>query len=94
MPLRDLKARQQRQKYEIRQLTREVATMRQERLAAEAALQAAKQETSAPATQPEAKKSGGGKWFGNGDRTPSSEEISKNLPEILKEFDQLIKEST
>lgn len=60
MPLRDLKARQQRQKYEIRQLTREVATMRQERLAAEAALQAAKQETSAPATQPEAKKSGGG----------------------------------
>lgn len=94
MPFTDLRARQQRQKYEIRQLLREVDGMREQRLAAEAALEVTKQEASPSAPEPEAKKSGGGKWFGNGDRIPSPEEMkSKNLPEILKEFDRLIKES-
>lgn len=74
---------------EVQNLSNDIDLMRKERMKAEA-----NKILQEPSPRIETPKTGGGKWWGQGDRVPSREEMtSKNMPEILKEFDQLIKEN-
>ena len=86
MPNRKLEYRQKLLNNRCRELQREITELRLKRELKESD----NPQESTPPPKLEPKQPEGGKWFGNGDRAPTPQEINpKNLPEMLKELDQL-----